>query len=869
MGVVYLAEDTRLHRRVALKFLPKHFTSDPDARGRFEREARAAAALNHPNIITVYDIGEADGQVYMAIELVDGETLADRIACAAAGRPMTIEEIRDIIGQITEGLGKAHEAGIVHRDVKPSNIMIDRDGRVKILDFGLAKLKGASRLTKEASTLGTVQYMSPEQARGEDVDRRSDIWSIGAVLYEMLTARQPFAGEYDQHVIYSILNDEPEPPGSIRKDVPPGLERIVRKTLRKDRDERYRGTDGIIKELEAGDGENVVRGRSRGSGVMKWAFAALVFIAAAVVILNIRSGDKTRRLSGPVSRQVTFTGSAIEPSISPDGNYIAYMTGYATSEGAIYIKDLESGSKVKILSIPRGFNIHWSPDGSKLLYSGYWSEESSGVYLLPRLGGTPRKLLSMPWYFLSWAPDQNRFAFSRVGTGELFILDIRSGDTTAVVLEREIGDIEDVDWSPLGEEILIQANDGEKIALWVVKPDGKDLRRLLEIDQAGGTFIGNPRWSRDATAIYFLETGIRGQFVSDLMKARYDKDSGRLDGEPYVVLSNLSVVKEAGIGSSYSISNDGRRLVLGQTSKRMDLYLMRAEGEGEGMHWNTRRLTNSTMLKTRPCISPDGRMITFGMGNEWSFDIYTMALPESMDEPLKEPMRLTYLESNSDLPAYSPDGGEIAFYSMQGDIMKIWHVGAKGGTPRPYPSTGGSMMDLELAWAPGERIIYRLGRLSSFKILDPATGKESDLLAMECEGYVFGPCWSHSGDRVAIFMNRLTGGTQDMGLWVISIADGEFKPLVDSIFWPVAWSEDDRWIYAAGPPGLHEGYDRKASIFRISPVDGHFEHHAVLPFPARICEHVSITPDGRTIVFLKGDTTSDIWLVEDFDPEIE
>ena len=866
MGEVYLAEDKRLHRKVALKFLPMHFTSDPAARERFEREARAAAALNHPNIVTVFDIGETDGQVFMALELVDGETLADRISGVYSGMPMAVEEIEKIIRQLVEGLGAAHKAGIVHRDIKPSNIMIDRDGRVKILDFGLAKLKGTSNLTKEASTLGTVQYMSPEQARGEEVDRRSDIWSLGAVLYEMLTGRQPFSGEYDQHVIYSILNEEPESPRSIRSDVTPELERIVIKALQKDRDQRYPDTGRIIEEL--GTRRNVQERRSTGFGFARWAVAAIVVLAVALVIVKLRSGGGHWRSAAPVSRQFTFTGSATEPSISPDGNYVAFSTGRGTPDGAIYIKDIESGSKASILSTPMGFNIQWSPDGSKLLYAEFLSEENSGIYLLPRLGGTPRRLLDLPWYFISWAPDGNRIACSLTGTGELFIFDIGSGDTISVVLEKELGDIEDIDWSPSGEEILLQGNDHEKISLWVVRPDGSGLSRLLEMDQAGGTFIGNPRWSRDERAIYYLETGIRGQFVSDLMKADYDRDSRQFNGEPYAILSNLYVTKGPGIGMKYSVSNDGRRLVYEQQSYRMDLMLMRADGEGEEIRWTSRRLTNSTMLKTRPCISPDGTTVAFGMGNERSFDIYTLSLPEKMDETLKEPVRLTYLESNSDLPAFSPDGGEIAFYSMHDGIMRIWHVDAAGGTPRPWLSSRGSMMDQELVWAPGEKVLYRAGKFNNYRVFDSATGTESDLIETEFEGYIFNPRWSNSGDRVALFVNRFANGSQEMKLWVLSIADGKFNPIAGTLFYPVGWSADDQWVFAMNLP---ENWSDAATmiILRINVYDGRIERHAAIPIAFNEIDNLVITPDGRTIVFLHKKTVSDIWLVEDFDPDIK
>ena len=207
MGEVFLAEDTKLDRKVALKFLPEEYTKDQQAKERFEREAKAAAALNHPNIVTIYDINEHEDQTYIAMEYVDGQTLKEQIT----NRKLPITEIMDIFTQICQGLSKAHETGIIHRDIKPQNIIIDKESRVKILDFGLAKLKGVSQLTRESSTLGTVAYMSPEQAMGIEVDHRTDIWSLGVVLYEMLSGELPFKGEYEQAVVYSIINENHEP----------------------------------------------------------------------------------------------------------------------------------------------------------------------------------------------------------------------------------------------------------------------------------------------------------------------------------------------------------------------------------------------------------------------------------------------------------------------------------------------------------------------------------------------------------------------------------------------------------------------------------------------------------------------------------
>ncbi|MEJ2720363.1 MAG: serine/threonine-protein kinase, partial [bacterium] len=245
MGVVYRAEDTRLGRAVALKFLPGRSLPGDAERARFMREARAAASLNHPAICTIHEIGEYEGKPFIVMELVEGRTLSSIIADG----PLSLDLATGISVQAAEGLMEAHERGIVHRDIKPSNIMVTDSGRVKIMDFGLAAAADQTRLTREGATLGTVAYMSPEQARGERVDRRTDIWSLGMVLYEMITGRRPFPGEYDQAVLYRIINEAPEPPTAIRTGVPPELERIVLKALEKRADERYQHADDMLGDL--------------------------------------------------------------------------------------------------------------------------------------------------------------------------------------------------------------------------------------------------------------------------------------------------------------------------------------------------------------------------------------------------------------------------------------------------------------------------------------------------------------------------------------------------------------------------------------------------------------------------------------------
>jgi serine/threonine protein kinase len=302
MGEVFLAEDTKLERKVALKFLPLHLTADREAKERFEREAKAAAALNHPNIVTVHEIGEHAGQVFMAMEYVEGKTLKEIIAgdpASSLSRQMPILQVLDIAVQVAAGLSAAHAKGIVHRDIKPQNILVDKSNHVKILDFGLAKLKGVSSLTKEASTLGTVHYMSPEQTIGKEVDQGSDIWSLGVVLYEMLTGKPPFKGDYEQAVVYSILNEEPPKIRPLRSEVPPELERIVGLCLEKDPAQRYQRAEEIIADLRSVQqlAVRTIQLNKKGPRRAPWIAAGAVLLAAlilaALLLLRPRGTKET------------------------------------------------------------------------------------------------------------------------------------------------------------------------------------------------------------------------------------------------------------------------------------------------------------------------------------------------------------------------------------------------------------------------------------------------------------------------------------------------------------------------------------------------------------------------------------------------
>ena len=334
MGVVYKATDTKLDRPVALKFLAPHLLRDDEGRKRFAREAKAAASLDHPNICTVDEIDEADGRTFIVMAFLEGRPLSERIAAG----PLKLPEALSTAIQIAEGLEAAHEKGIVHRDIKPDNVMLMAGSRglLKIMDFGPAQLAGSSKLTRGGSTLGTMSYMSPEQAEGADTDRRTDIWALGVVLYEMAAGQLPFRGDFDQAVVFSIMNEPPEPLTAVRTGVPKELERIVHKCLAKKVDERYQHADELLVDLQAlrRDLEPQASQVSAKPAPAKRTSPAILGAVTAVVVMAVglgwwfgRSGESTTQPPQYNLTQITRdTGITVDPALSLDGRLLAYSS---------------------------------------------------------------------------------------------------------------------------------------------------------------------------------------------------------------------------------------------------------------------------------------------------------------------------------------------------------------------------------------------------------------------------------------------------------------------------------------------------------------------------------------------------------------
>ncbi len=829
-GVVYKAEDTRLGRFVALKFLPPEGQRDAHAQARFQREAQASSTLNHHNICTVYDIGEQDGQTFIAMELLEGQTLKQKIG--PPGLPM--ETLLDYAMQIAAGLEIAHKNGIVHRDVKPSNIFVTSRGEVKLADFGLAKrvtlgsvptaeaLTLSAPITERGAIVGTVAYMSPEQAQDRDIDARSDIFSFGIVLYEMATGKRAFPGESPVTIIGAILHQEPKAIRELNPHVPEELQRIVVKILEKDPEDRYQTAHELMVDLRRLMKKETERSQSglaaeplRQEESRKWLWIGTAAVLCAIAWVAL-AGRGTPANPAPLPmEQLTFSSETKSPPIFTDGSRVYFVSAHNPVEMSV-----KGGATAPLRAAIGTMSIlDISPDGSEflLLQSDLNDETQRGaIWTMPVLGGAAKRLGNITARGASYSPDGKLIAFNEKQS--VYVCDAEGQNVKEIWNTHHMVPGNPA-FSPDSKKLRVTVSrsilEDDLTRIWELNVDGSDLH-LLPLPEG---------WPQDAGAYYGIWTPGGKHFVFGGYKDRsnnlYEYFEPRwyeFWRKPYAVQLTPGQPEVSGMAPS----RDGN-----------DMFVVAGLAQGSMQFYDQKEKRFLPYLGGLPVgqlvVSPDKKWMVYAD--------YPRGYLWRCKADGSEKLQLT--NSLAQMPTWSPDSKWIVY----SDWQELYRVSVDSGSPEKLTSEG--FTEVLPSWSPDGKSIYFndypiAGHLR-IRILDLETRKVSNMPGSD--GY-YAPSWSPDGQYLAAIQNP------PKSLAIYSVKTRQWKQLkVFAREWGFfVWAPDSKSLYLMQGP-MEAATGEQPGIYRLTVPDGKWELFAKLtdfnPLLNGAQDFLSITPEGN------------------------